>query len=203
MRVSTYYAAGRAVPFEYAGFAVAALVAGLILPFAPQFSGALMAVWRRRRRFHWRRGDRLLSRADAAQDRSRFLLGTAGRALSEPRDACWRDRAGLRRVGADRPGRRTIGGRYARGTFGRRTRLLGGGRRLRRAADRRAGRAARDDLDRRRGRRRRRRGPWLAGADVGLAGRASVRRRGRRPGRRRRPARGLGRARMRRAPAPG
>jgi cation/acetate symporter len=38
MRVSTYYAAGRAVPFEYAGFAVAALVAGLILPFAPQFS---------------------------------------------------------------------------------------------------------------------------------------------------------------------
>jgi cation/acetate symporter len=39
MRVSTYYAAGRAVPFEYAGFAVAALVAGLILPFAPQFSG--------------------------------------------------------------------------------------------------------------------------------------------------------------------
>ncbi|HEY8138388.1 MAG TPA: sodium:solute symporter [Methylocystis sp.] len=39
MRVSTYYAAGRAVPFEYAGFALAALVAGLILPFAPQFSG--------------------------------------------------------------------------------------------------------------------------------------------------------------------
>ncbi|MGA3063976.1 MAG: sodium:solute symporter [Methylocystis sp.] len=39
MRVSTYYAAGRAVPFEYAGFALAALVAGLILPFAAQFSG--------------------------------------------------------------------------------------------------------------------------------------------------------------------
>ncbi len=39
MRVSTYYAAGRAVPFEYAGFALAALVAGLMLPFAPQFSG--------------------------------------------------------------------------------------------------------------------------------------------------------------------
>ncbi len=39
MRVSTYFAAGRAVPFEYAGFALAALVAGLILPFAPQFSG--------------------------------------------------------------------------------------------------------------------------------------------------------------------
>jgi cation/acetate symporter len=39
MRVSTYYAAGRAVPFEYAGFALAALAAGLILPFAPQFSG--------------------------------------------------------------------------------------------------------------------------------------------------------------------
>ncbi len=39
MRVSTYYAAGRAVPLEYAGFALAALVAGLILPFAPQISG--------------------------------------------------------------------------------------------------------------------------------------------------------------------
>jgi cation/acetate symporter len=38
MRVSFYYAAGRAVPFEYAGFATAALVAGVISPFAPQFS---------------------------------------------------------------------------------------------------------------------------------------------------------------------
>jgi cation/acetate symporter len=38
MRVSLYYAAGRAVPFEYAGFATAALVAGVILPFAPQLA---------------------------------------------------------------------------------------------------------------------------------------------------------------------
>jgi len=38
MRVSFYYAAGRAVPFEYAGFATAALVAGVISPFAPQFA---------------------------------------------------------------------------------------------------------------------------------------------------------------------
>ncbi len=38
MRVSYYYAAGRAVPFEYAGFATAALVAGCILPLAPQMA---------------------------------------------------------------------------------------------------------------------------------------------------------------------
>ena len=163
---------------------------------------ALMAVRRRRRRFHWRRGDRLLSRADAAQDRSLFLLGTAGRALSERRDACWRDRAGLRHVGADRPGRRTIGGRCARGTFGRRTRLFGGGRRLRRAADRRARRTARDDLDRRRGRRRRHRGPWVAGADVGPAGRASFLARST-PRATSPPGSRIGARSMRRAPAPG
>jgi len=40
MRVSHYYAAGRAVPAEYAGFAIAALVAGLVLPFAAQFASA-------------------------------------------------------------------------------------------------------------------------------------------------------------------
>jgi len=38
MRVSYYYAAGRSVPAEYAGFALATLCAGLILPFAPQFA---------------------------------------------------------------------------------------------------------------------------------------------------------------------
>ena len=38
MRVSYYYAAGRSVPPEYAGFALATLCAGLILPFAPQFA---------------------------------------------------------------------------------------------------------------------------------------------------------------------
>ncbi len=38
MRVSYYYAAGRSVPAEYAGFALASLCAGLMLPFAPQFA---------------------------------------------------------------------------------------------------------------------------------------------------------------------
>jgi cation/acetate symporter len=38
MRVSHYYAAGRSVPAEYAGFALAALCAGLMLPFAPQIA---------------------------------------------------------------------------------------------------------------------------------------------------------------------
>ena len=38
MRVSYYYAAGRSVPAEYAGFALATLCAGLMLPFAPQFA---------------------------------------------------------------------------------------------------------------------------------------------------------------------
>jgi cation/acetate symporter len=38
MRVSHYYAAGRAVPAEYAGFAIAALAAGMILPFAAEFA---------------------------------------------------------------------------------------------------------------------------------------------------------------------
>ena len=38
MRVSYYYAAGRSVPAEYAGFALAMLCAGLMLPFAPQFA---------------------------------------------------------------------------------------------------------------------------------------------------------------------
>ena len=38
MRVSYYYAAGRAVPTEYAAFALAALTAGLICAFAPQFA---------------------------------------------------------------------------------------------------------------------------------------------------------------------
>ena len=39
MRVSAYYAAGRAMPTEYAGFALGALAAGLICFFAPQFAG--------------------------------------------------------------------------------------------------------------------------------------------------------------------
>ena len=38
MRVTIYYAAGRAIPFEYVGFASATLVAGVILPFATQFA---------------------------------------------------------------------------------------------------------------------------------------------------------------------
>ncbi|ARN82199.1 hypothetical protein [Methylocystis bryophila] len=38
MRISYYYAAGRSVPAEYAGFSLAALCAGLMLPFAPQFA---------------------------------------------------------------------------------------------------------------------------------------------------------------------
>ncbi len=38
MRVSYYYAAGRSVPAQYAGFALATLCAGLMLPFAPQFA---------------------------------------------------------------------------------------------------------------------------------------------------------------------
>ncbi len=38
MRASSYYAAGRAVPPEYAGFANAALLAAMMLPFAAEFS---------------------------------------------------------------------------------------------------------------------------------------------------------------------
>ncbi|MBG0808938.1 symporter-like protein [Methylosinus sp. H3A] len=40
MRVSFYYAAGRAAPAAYAGFAQAALVAGLAAPFAARLTGA-------------------------------------------------------------------------------------------------------------------------------------------------------------------
>ena len=39
MRVSAYYAAGRAMPTEYAGFALGSLVAGIVCLFAPQFAG--------------------------------------------------------------------------------------------------------------------------------------------------------------------
>jgi len=39
MRVSLYYAAGRAVPGAYAGFANAAIFVGLALPFAARFAG--------------------------------------------------------------------------------------------------------------------------------------------------------------------
>jgi cation/acetate symporter len=39
MRVSAYYAVGRAAPAAYAGFATAAVVAGLAFPFAAQFAG--------------------------------------------------------------------------------------------------------------------------------------------------------------------
>lgn len=39
MRVSLYYTAGRSVPAEYAGFAGAAIIVGLALPFAARFAG--------------------------------------------------------------------------------------------------------------------------------------------------------------------
>ena len=93
MRVSTYYAAGRAVPFEYAGFALAALVAGLILPFAPQFSGRSWlfgvagGVFTGVAAIGFYLGPML-------RKTSRFLFGAAGRALSRRRDARWRGRAG-------------------------------------------------------------------------------------------------------------